>query len=205
MRVMAHGNRREIREASMPDFDSGKPTGLKQKVFSDQHPSPFVDAINTDLKQTGVFIDRFFYRMSFKDLAEKYEMTEPSASTLYRKAQNRILELIGAEKRRKIASANCEQIVMMPKAIQCFLLYSVFGLTCPEVSSILNVGHAYVHREIKKIRDQIICGEISMLEFTQSDREAAGERLEKFRKKKQKQDKSYHEKNKRKACKGAQA
>ncbi|RJP90940.1 MAG: hypothetical protein C4518_08580 [Desulfobacteraceae bacterium] len=187
----------------MPDFDSGKPTGLKQTAFSDQHPSPFVDAINTDLKQTGVFIDRFFYRMSFKDLAVKYELSKVGASTLYRKAQARILELIGAEKRRKLASANCEQIVTMPKSIQCFLLYSVFGLTCPEVSSILNVGQSYVHRVIKKIRDQIMCGEVTMIEFAQSDREAARDRLEKFKEKKKKQDKTYHEKKQRKARNGA--
>ena len=48
------------------------------------------------LKQTGLFIDRFFHNFSYADLAKKYDMTEKNAIRTFHNSVNRVLAVIEA-------------------------------------------------------------------------------------------------------------
>ena len=62
-------------------------------AFSTENATPF-STFNPDLKQTGIFIDRFFHKFSYKDLAVKYETSPYTARTTYHNAVKRIKDVL---------------------------------------------------------------------------------------------------------------
>jgi len=50
----------------------------EQQAFSTENDSPF-SSFKPELKQTGIFVDRFFHKLSYEDLAVKYEMSVSNA------------------------------------------------------------------------------------------------------------------------------
>ena len=64
---------REIPESALPMTfeDSGIPADMSQRTFNTDAESPFA-SFNPKLKQTGVFLDRFFHGFTYGDLATKY-------------------------------------------------------------------------------------------------------------------------------------
>ena len=77
--------------------DRGDPrlTGEEQAAFSTENENPFA-SFKPRLKQTGIFIDRFFHGSSYEDLAVKYDMTAENARKTYHNAVNRLREVIEA-------------------------------------------------------------------------------------------------------------
>ena len=70
---------REVPESMLvqkkePGFEPGE----VQQAFSTNNENPFAE-FKPKLKQTGIFIDRFFHNWEYKDLAVKYEISEHSA------------------------------------------------------------------------------------------------------------------------------
>ena len=70
---------REIPETGLKQKYTGEPARKSLEVFSTENDSPFA-GFNPQLKQTGIFIDRFFNKASYDDLAVKYDVT-PNAAT----------------------------------------------------------------------------------------------------------------------------
>ena len=95
---------REIPESSLvqrqdPDFEPEE----VQQAFSTSNENPFADFKPT-LKQTGIFIDRFFHNWEYKDLAVKYDVTVNNAIKIYYAALKRlraVLEAMDNEKEHR--------------------------------------------------------------------------------------------------------
>ena len=67
----------------------------EQQAFSTENEKPF-RGFEAKLKQTGIFIDRFFHNFIYADLAKKYDMTEKNAMRTFHNSVNRILAVIEA-------------------------------------------------------------------------------------------------------------
>ena len=76
---------------------SGDPrlTGESKRPFQTENENPFA-GFKPQLKQTGIFIDRFFHGSSYEDLAVKYDMTAENARKTYHNAVRRLREVIEA-------------------------------------------------------------------------------------------------------------
>lgn len=175
-------SRREIRESDLDTYEGGKPTNRSAAVFSTDAGSAFATPEPT-LKQTAIFIDRFFNRMSYADLAEKYDTTRSGVAKLYFNAKERMIKSIRAMDRADLAAANGRPLAAMPKAVRVFLLHTLFGLAVNEIARLLDISHSLVVRNIATTRDRIITGRLNLLAFTEADREAAQGRLDDARKK----------------------
>jgi hypothetical protein len=75
----------------LQDPETGEPAD--QKVFSTDAANPFSE-FNPHLRQTSIFVDRFFNGLSYDDLAVKYDMTVDNAQGTYHKAVERVLEIL---------------------------------------------------------------------------------------------------------------
>jgi len=204
--IIRPGSKREIRTCELnTDEDSGEFFGGTQLFFSTDNASPFASAIdNPKLKQTGIFIDRFFFKMGYKELAEKYDTTKSGVSKLYDNAKSRIVKTVEAMDRADLALANGDPIVKMKRAVQAFLLHTLFGLSVTEISKFMGVSHTLIVRNLAATRDQIITGEINLFNFTEENREAAQERLESVRAKRRGYDKNRKRPPRKKKCSGIQ-
>jgi hypothetical protein len=197
--VIFPDSRRTRRESDFEMLESGKPSNGAVRAFSNwqnwiaefkggstpglhiEQPSPFINGIDISLKQTGIFIDRFFHRMPYKELAEKYDTTVSGVAKLYVNAKDRIKKTVEAMDRVELAKSNGTPLAKMPKSMRVFLLHTVFGLSNGEISRLLGMHHTLVHRFINTVKDRIICSEYDVLDFTDQDREKAEKRLEKMR------------------------
>ncbi len=84
----------------------------------------------------------------------------------------------------------------MIKAVKVFLLHTLFGLRPSEICEILDIkSPSLVSRQIRNVSDQLICGELSFIDATPEEIEAARKRLESARTKKR----AYDIKNKDRA------
>ena len=81
-----------IRESELPRI-SDKTDEPVDSPFTTEAESPFA-GFNPDLKQTGIFIDRFFHGWSYEDLAVKYDVTMEVTSSLYYNAVQRLQAVI---------------------------------------------------------------------------------------------------------------
>lgn len=132
--------------------------------FSTEHDSAFLPA-EPRTKTTGIFIDRFFHRMSFADLAVKYETTPGGVARFYDNARQRILKTVQAMDREKIALSNGAPLAVMPKAVRAFFLHTVFLLPVTEIAQLTGVSSSLVTRQIQQTRDRILTGEIDLVEY----------------------------------------
>ncbi len=62
-------------------------------AFSTEAENPFRSYV-PNFKQTGIFIDRFFGKRSYADLAAKYEVSERSAHKIYYAGVQKLLAII---------------------------------------------------------------------------------------------------------------
>ena len=185
--IVFPGSRREIRQSDLDTYDNDKPTNSSAAIFSTAAGNPFI----TDepaLKQTGIFMDRFFGRMSYADLADKYGTTRSGVAKLYVNAKERMIKSIRAMDRANLAKSNGQPLAVMPKAVRVFLLHTLFGLSVTEIARLLDINHSLVIRNIKTTRDRIITGQLDLLTFTEADREAAQGRLDEARAKRKAYD-----------------
>ncbi len=160
--------RREIRECEMGAYEDGKPNKQAQAAFSDENESAF---LGTDhrLKQTGIFIDRFFFAKSYGEIAEKYGTTKGGVAKLYVNAKRRLVKTVEAMDRVELAKNNGKPLVDMPKAMRVFLLHALFGLSNAEICRLLGTHHSLVNRQIIKNRERLLCGKINLLSYSGND------------------------------------
>jgi hypothetical protein len=176
-----------IRESELPQV-SGK-TGEPIEVFTTEAESPFA-GFNPDLKQTGIFIDRFFNKWSYKDLAVKYDTTVEGARKIYQAALKRLQAVIEAldggkeahnfEPWKKMVE---ERSGSFPKGVRWYLLNKLFQMRPAEIARMEGVKNPQgVRGMIIRVRDQLTCGEISLFEKDPEEAEAATARFEAERK-----------------------
>lgn len=180
---------REIPESSLvqrkdPDFE---PEEI-QEAFSTQNESPFA-GFKPKLKQTGIFIDRFFNNWSYRDLAVKYEISEHAAIKIYYVALKRLRVVLAAmdnEKEHRNLEHWTKQVEersgSLPKGQKWFLLNKLFGLRPSEIAEMEGMkGSSSVRQLIIRVSDQLKAGEINLIECSPQEATEAKERLETHR------------------------
>jgi hypothetical protein len=160
-------------------------------AFSTENESPF-RSFEPQFKQTGIFIDRFFHKFSYKDLAVKYEITDHDAIKVYHHAVNRVLDVLQimdegteARKREQYVKKTEERSGKLPKGQRWYLLNKLFGLRPSEIAEMegLDKKRNSVRQLIIRVSDQLKAGEIRLIETTPEESKAAKARLDEHRKK----------------------
>ena len=137
--------------------------------------------------QTGIFIDRFFYNASYENLAVKYNVSEHDAIKIFYAATKRLMEIIKAlDGKRNIRNLDHwkkqveDRSGSLPKVQRCFLLNKLFGLKPSEIAEMegLDKRNSSVRQLIIRVSDQLKAGEISLIDATPEEVEAAKARLE---------------------------
>ena len=159
----------------------------EQAAFSTENENPFA-SFKPRLKQTGVFIDRFFHGSSYKDLSVKYDMTAEGARKTYHNAVRRLREVITAMDTGEVPTKQVdfwkrkveERSGSLPKGQKWYLLNKLFGLRPSEIAEMegLDRKSNSVRQLIIRVSDQLAAGKISLLEIGPDLAEAAKARLE---------------------------
>ena len=160
------------------------------QAFSTENDNPFA-SFKPKLKQTGIFIDRFFHNATYKDLAVKYDISRDAAIKIYHAATKRLLIVLEAmdgkkdlrnlEHWRKQVE---ERSGSLPKGQKWFLLNKLFGFRPSEIAEMEDLkGSSSVRQLIIRVSDQLRAGEISLIDATPEDAKAAKTRLDDQRKK----------------------
>jgi hypothetical protein len=154
----------------LQDPETGRPAD--QKVFSTDAANPFSE-FNPHLKQTGIFVDRFFNGLSYDDLAVKYDMTVDNAQSTYRNAMDRVLEILNLMESDKPLDLSHyrkrmeERSGRIPKDQKYFLLNKLFGVMPSEIAEMEGLkGSSSVKQLIIRVSDQLRAGEIRLIDFT---------------------------------------
>jgi hypothetical protein len=164
----------------------------EQAAFSSENDSPFA-SFQPSLKITGIFIDKFFSNLSYADLAVKYDMSKQTAIKTYYNAVNRVLGVLEAMDRKEFTDKRIDLYKKrtkqrtgdLPKGQKWYLLNKLFGLRPSEIAEMegLDKKSNSVRQLIIRVSDQLKAGEISLIETTQEEAEAAKARLDAHRKK----------------------
>jgi len=162
----------------------------EQQAFSTENENPFT-SFKPSLKQTGIFVDRFFYNSSYTDLAVKYSMSKQTAIKTYHNAVNRVLAVIHAMDTGEVPTKQVnfwkkkveERSGSLPKGQKWYLLNKLFGLRPSEIAEMegLDKNNSSVRQLIIRVSDQLKAGEISLIETTPQESANAKARLEAVR------------------------
>jgi len=177
---------REVPESDLPQ-DDGKTAAEYPKAFSTENENPFA-GFTANLKQTGIFVDRFFHGFSYADLATKYDMTEHNVAKVYHNAVNRLLEILKEMDSKKWTdTAKWKERIearsgKIPKGQKWFLLNKLFGIMPSEIAEMEGLtGSSVVRQLIIRVSDQLRAGEIRLIDATPEEETAAKKRLEEQR------------------------
>jgi hypothetical protein len=187
------------REAQQTMLSSGKDkrgdprlSNIEQQAFSTENGTPF-SSFKPELKQTGLFIDRFFHNFTYKDLAVKYDMSATTARKTYFNAVNRLIEVLEAMDKGEVSTKQVdfwrqkveERSGSLPKGQKWYLLNKLFGLRPSEIAEMegLDKRSSSVRQLIIRVSDQLKAGELSLLEVSPEESAEAKARLDTVRKK----------------------
>ena len=167
--------------------DTGTPADMVQRVFSDQAESPFAEFV-PNVKQTGIFLDRFFHKLTYAHLAAKYETSPDTARKIYRNGVKRVLELLRMMDDKPRAMEQYQKQIeersgKLPKGQKWFLLNKLFGIMPSEIAEMEGMkSSSSVKQLIIRVSDQLRAGEIRLIESTpEEDAAVAKSRLEEHR------------------------
>jgi DNA-directed RNA polymerase specialized sigma24 family protein len=162
---------REMVESDLPQ-ESGETAAKYQRAFSTEAENPFSE-FAPSLKQTGIFVDKFFNGFSYEDLAVKYDMTVDTAQGTYRNAMDRVLEILNLMESDKPLDQSHyrkrmeERSGRIPKDQKYFLLNKLFGVRPAEIAEMEGLkGASSVKQLIIRVSDQLRAGEIRLIDFT---------------------------------------
>ncbi len=173
------------------DTDKNRQNKIEQ-AFSTENESAF-SHFSPTLKQTRLFINKFFHKMSIEDLAVKYQMTPEAIYVYYEQAKRRlfdVLEALDSKKRLKLDHV-WKQIEarsgLLPKGQRYFLMSKVFELTPTQIAEIEGLKNAAsVSILIHRVSDQLRAGEIELFPFTKEESIQAKQRLDRVRERRRK-------------------
>lgn len=175
------------------DTPKNRPNRLEM-ALSTENESAF-SSFTPDLKQTRLFIDKFFFKMSLDDLAAKYEMSKDKVSEYYIQARKRLfalLEALDSQKRIKLDhywALIKERSGSLPKGQRYFLMNKIFLLTPQQISEIENTSADSVGTLIRRTSDQLRAGEIRLFDFTEEEAIEAKQRLDRTRERRREREK----------------
>ena len=147
-------------------------------------------------RQTSIFIDRFFFGYTFKDLAIKYDCAVGTASSHYYHAIERLEHIIEYAD-QFVNTVNIKKAIdeageKIPNGLRWLVMHKVFGIDQATISKIDGVKSSNVFNSIKDAADKLAAGELELLPFTDEERKAAAKRLAELRA----QQKKYREQRK---------
>jgi DNA-binding CsgD family transcriptional regulator len=131
----------------------------RQVQFSDMPESTNVENFSAKmpwltgefkLRQTNVFRDRFFKKMSFKEIADNYGIDEHTAETHFHNACNQVEAVVRAMDSRKAGvkhSLNSKR--GYTDSQKFFLLVKVFGFSGSEVARMFKISRKIVNRHVR--------------------------------------------------------
>jgi hypothetical protein len=105
------------------------------------------------LRKTVVFVERFFHKTSYRDLAERYHVRENTIVTIYRQAIEQLAKMIEQldSRREGIKAVQTKNFTDDQKA---FLLVEVFGFNRVEVARMFKRDHKALCSRLKRMTDQ---------------------------------------------------
>ena len=161
---------------------------MVQRVFSDQAESPFAEFV-PNVKQTGIFVDRFFHKLTYAHLAAKYDTSPDTARKIYHNGVKRVLELLKMMDDRPPDLSPYKKRIeersgKILKGQKWFLLNKLFGVLPHEIAEMEGLkGSSSIRQLINRVSDQLRAGEIRLIDATPEEAAAAKERLDAKRKK----------------------
>ena len=164
--------------------EDGKTPEKVEAAFSTEGDSPFA-GFDPGHKQTGVFIDRFFHRFSYEDLAIKYDMSPSNARKTYHNAKNRVRQVVhaldgGQDTRNMEAWKKAVEMRSgrFPKNVKWFLLNKLFGMRPSEIAKMEGVVSSGVRSAIARVADRLSAGEMDLWEVLPEETATAKVRLD---------------------------
>ena len=185
---------REVPECALPQMfeDTGRPVNKNkvQRLFSTNSESPFA-SFKPALKQTGIFVDRFFHGFSYADLAVKYKLSEDAAPKIFHNGVKRVTEILMLMDREKPVDVSQfrrqieERSGKIPKAQKFYLLNKLFNLRPVQIAEMEGVpeNSSLVRQLIIRVSDQLKAGEIRLIDASPDEAAKAEERLDEVRRK----------------------
>jgi len=135
----------------------------KETHFSELKENQIDDFSNDDvipwssgdvrLRQTTVFIERFFNHVPCKELADRFGVKENTIISMYKNAVERLESIINAldSRREGVKAVKAGRFTEDQKF---FLLVSVFGFSGAEVSRMFNKDNHMVNQKVKHLADK---------------------------------------------------
>ena len=192
--------RREINETNLDQYGKSNLVNdnIKRTPFTTEAENPF-ETLKPQLSQTTVFINRFFLRKDYKEIATEMDVPVDTIVSMFMHAKNRLLEALGfadnrhmtIERYKSLLERNEKAFGKLPKRQKYYLMNRVLGLTIPEIAEIEDVTPHRVHSSIKEVSDQLKTGKIVWLECGDEERKAAQARIDK---KKERDRKNWNKK-----------
>ena len=102
-------------------------------------------------RRTGIFVDRFFHKLPYSEISEKYDTTPDKAAKMYSEAKESAHELIQAMAMRKSGMKDLKQRVKFTKEQKWFLMAFCFGYTNREIADLYGVERTKVSGATRKI------------------------------------------------------
>jgi len=145
-------SKRVVRRSEMvTEYDNReKASNEAQRAFSTENDTPFQD-LTPRLKQTGIFIDRFFNRMPYAEIAEKYATSEHNAQCLYQNAVKRLDKTVKAMDRIELAKANGKRLESLPTRERVRILYCGLEMSVTEIARFIGINHSAVIKHVRSI------------------------------------------------------
>ena len=99
------------------------------------------------------FVERFFNKASYKELAERYHVEENTIVTIYRQSIEQLSKMVDALDARR-EGLKATKAGRFTDDEKMFLLAEVFGFNRVEVARMFKRDHETVYRRVKSMVDQ---------------------------------------------------
>ncbi len=143
-----------------------------ESIFGTDNESAFSSFQATN-KGTQIFIHRFFKGWQFKDIAEKFDISETNAKSTYHLALQRFQDGLDVlDERKKLnnsavyALQNSATFAQLSNNIKFYLLYVLFGLTGEEIADITGEGKIKVNKGVQYIAGKLKTGNYSLKDLS---------------------------------------
>jgi len=167
------------------DTDKNRPNKLEM-ALSSENESAF-SSFEPSLKQTRLFIDKFFHKLSVEDLSVKYEMSQQKVHEYYAQSKRRIFNILEhldsarPLKLERFMEQIRERSGNMTAGQRYFIMSRVFLLSHKQISEIEGTSPGTVSELVRRTADQIRAKEISLFDFTEQEAKEAKGRLDAVR------------------------
>jgi hypothetical protein len=173
------------------DTDKNRPNKIEQ-AFSTENESAFAH-FEPNLKQTRLFVDKFFHKLSIEDLSVKYDMEPKAVYVYYKQAKRRVFDVLEAlDSNRPLKLDHYWKKIearsgSLPKGQRWFLMNKIFELTPQQISEIEGLKNsASVSALIIRVSDQLKAGEIELFPVSEIEALEAKSRLDAVRERRRK-------------------